>query len=83
MRKSLSSYRWFCWLLASGAQSTRRTASVHSRQQLSLRFQKIDAERIRAHVRYLSHDLLEGRGTGQRGATSQPNILPHSFRFTG
>jgi Zn-dependent M28 family amino/carboxypeptidase len=29
--------------------------------------QKIDPERIRAHVRFLSHDLLEGRGTGQRG----------------
>jgi Zn-dependent M28 family amino/carboxypeptidase len=29
--------------------------------------QKIDPERIRAHVRFLAHDLLEGRGTGQRG----------------
>src|SRR5438105_12986744 len=29
--------------------------------------QKIDPERIRAHVRFLSHDLLEGRGTGHRG----------------
>ena len=28
--------------------------------------QKINPERIRAHVRFLSHDLLEGRGTGQR-----------------
>jgi Zn-dependent M28 family amino/carboxypeptidase len=27
----------------------------------------IDPEHIRWHVRYLSHDLLEGRGTGQRG----------------
>ena len=27
----------------------------------------INPERIRAHVRFLSHDLLEGRGTGQRG----------------
>jgi Zn-dependent M28 family amino/carboxypeptidase len=29
--------------------------------------QNIDAERIRAHVKFLSSDLLEGRGTGQRG----------------
>jgi len=27
----------------------------------------INPEHIRWHVRYLSHDLLEGRGTGQRG----------------
>src|SRR6476620_10027589 len=27
----------------------------------------INPERIRAHVHFLSHDLLEGRGTGQRG----------------
>src|SRR5258708_39821575 len=27
----------------------------------------ISAERIRMHVRLLEHDLLEGRGTGQRG----------------
>jgi Zn-dependent M28 family amino/carboxypeptidase len=27
----------------------------------------IDAERIRAHVKFLADDLLEGRGTGQRG----------------
>ena len=29
--------------------------------------QSIDPERIRAHVRFLADDLLEGRGTGQRG----------------
>jgi len=27
----------------------------------------VDPERIRAHVKFLSDDLLEGRGTGQRG----------------
>src|SRR5262249_31554523 len=28
---------------------------------------EMNKENIRAHVRFLSHDLLEGRGTGQRG----------------
>ena len=28
----------------------------------------IDPERIRAHVKFLASDLLEGRGTGQRGS---------------
>jgi len=27
----------------------------------------IDPEKIRAHVKFLASDLLEGRGTGQRG----------------
>jgi len=30
--------------------------------------QSIDPEKIRAHVRFLSLDLLEGRGPGKRGA---------------
>jgi len=29
--------------------------------------QTISAERIKAHVRFLSSDLLEGRGVGARG----------------
>lgn len=32
----------------------------------------IDAERIRAHVRFLSDDLLEGRGPGLRAARNAP-----------
>jgi len=35
----------------------------------------IDAEKIRAHVRFLSLDLLEGRGPGQRGAGRPPAKL--------
>src|SRR6202044_4050989 len=27
----------------------------------------VDAQKIRAHVKFLASDLLEGRGTGQRG----------------
>jgi hypothetical protein len=41
--------------------------------------QTINPDHIRWHVRFLSHDLLEGRGTGQRGGTSPPNTLPRSL----
>ncbi len=41
--------------------------------------QKIDPERIRAHVRYLSHDLLEGRGTGQRGGDIAAEYIATQF----
>jgi Zn-dependent M28 family amino/carboxypeptidase len=46
---------------------TEPSASAHLPPAAIAAFQKIDPEHIRAHVRFLSHDLLEGRGTGQRG----------------
>src|SRR2546422_10003549 len=45
--------------------------------------QKIDPERIRAHVRFLSHDLLEGRGTGQRGGDIAAEYIATQFAEYG
>jgi Zn-dependent M28 family amino/carboxypeptidase len=45
--------------------------------------QKIDPERIRAHVRFLSHDLLEGRGTGQRGGDIAAEYFATQFALYG
>ncbi len=45
--------------------------------------QKIDPERIRAHVRFLSHDLLEGRGTGQRGGDIAAEYIATQFALYG
>ena len=45
--------------------------------------QKIDPEKIRAHVRFLSHDLLEGRGTGQRGGDIAAQYLATQFASYG
>jgi Zn-dependent M28 family amino/carboxypeptidase len=45
--------------------------------------QKIDPERIRAHVRFLSHDLLEGRGTGQRGGDIAAEYIATQFAIYG
>ena len=45
--------------------------------------QKIDPERIRAHVRFLSHDLLEGRGTGQRGGDIAAEYIATQFSLFG
>ena len=39
----------------------------------------IDAERIRAHVKFLADDLLEGRGTGTRGGDIAANYLATQF----
>src|SRR5438132_8422038 len=43
----------------------------------------INPERIRAHVRFLSHDLLEGRGTGQRGGDIAAEYIATHFALYG
>ena len=43
----------------------------------------IDAEHIRAHVRFLAHDLLEGRGTGQRGGDVAAEYIASQFALAG
>jgi len=45
--------------------------------------QKIDPERIRAHVRFLADDLLEGRGTGQRGGDIAAEYIATQFALDG
>ena len=43
----------------------------------------IDKERIRAHVKYLSSDELEGRGTGQRGGDIAADYIAKQFASYG
>ena len=43
----------------------------------------IDAERIRAQVRFLSDDLLEGRGTGARGGDIAARYIATQFALDG
>jgi Zn-dependent M28 family amino/carboxypeptidase len=45
--------------------------------------QTVNPERIRWHVRYLSHDLLEGRGTGQRGGDIAAEYIATQFAEYG
>jgi len=42
-----------------------------------------DSEKIRAHVKFLSSDLLEGRGTGQRGGDIAAEYLGTQFALYG
>jgi Zn-dependent M28 family amino/carboxypeptidase len=43
----------------------------------------INPEHIRWHVRFLSHDLLEGRGTGQRGGDIAAEYMATQFAEYG
>src|SRR5450759_3765791 len=43
----------------------------------------IDPQRIRAHVKFLASDLLEGRGTGQRGGDIAAEYISTMFASYG
>src|SRR5467141_1726141 len=43
----------------------------------------IDKERIREHVKYLSSDAMEGRGTGQRGGDLAADYIAKQFASYG
>ena len=45
--------------------------------------QSIRPENIETHVRFLSHDLLEGRGTGQRGGDIASEYIAAQFSLYG
>ena len=85
MRKKLLA----CFVIFSAAMAWpapypahRETPAGLSRVAISA-MQKIDPERIRAHVRFLSHDLLEGRGTGQRGGDIAAEYMATQFALDG
>jgi TonB family protein len=44
---------------------------------------KIDPEKIRAHVKYLASDALEGRGTGEKGGEMAAEYIAAQFKSFG
>src|SRR5215472_10926480 len=68
-------------LIALGARRNgpAQSASAHLPPAAIAALQKIDPEHIRAHVRFLSLDLLEGRGTGQRGGDIAAEYIATQF----
>ncbi len=61
----------------------RPTAGAHLPPAAIAALQKIDPLRIREHTRFLSHDLLEGRGTGQRGGDIAAEYIATQFALYG
>ena len=69
---------------APGAPAPSRDAvSVHLPSDAFAAMESIDPEHIRWHVRFLSHDLLEGRGTGQRGGDIAAEYIATQFAEYG
>jgi len=86
MRKFVAVVVSICIVTMLAAQSSRKSknaASAHLPAPAIAALQKIDPERIRAHVRFLSHDLLEGRGTGQRGGDIAGEYIATQFWLDG
>src|SRR6266851_3912400 len=71
----------FC--IAQAARKPNPPASAHLPGVAIAALEKIDPEHIRAHVRYLSLDLLEGRGTGQRGGDIAAEYIGTQFWMYG
>ncbi len=69
---------------AAGASKGAKSApSVRLPGPAFVALETITPDHIRWHVRYLSHDLLEGRGTGQRGGEIAAEYIATQFAEYG
>src|SRR3954465_12247187 len=66
-----------------GAGGGPKAPSVRLPGPAYVALETITPEHIRWHVRYLSHDLLEGRGTGQRGGDLAAEYIATQFWLNG
>src|ERR1700720_275036 len=91
MLKVISAFLVVCasqpgWAADGGAGSSKGARSAPSVRMPGPAFvalETITPEHIRWHVRYLSHDLLEGRGTGQRGGDIAAEYIATQFAEYG
>ena len=78
---------WTVSLLPAQGSSPQKKASYVAFPRLPApalsAIETIDPERIRQQVRFLSHDLLEGRGTGQRGGELAAEYIGTQFALYG
>jgi len=68
---------------AAGGAKGAKTPSVRLPGAAFTALETITPDHIRWHVRYLSHDLLEGRGTGQRGGDIAAEYIATQFAEYG
>jgi len=90
MLKAISAFLVVCASLlmwaegaAGGAKGAKSAPSVRLPGPAFVALETITPEHIRWHVRYLSHDLLEGRGTGQRGGDIAAEYIATQFAEYG
>jgi Zn-dependent M28 family amino/carboxypeptidase len=71
-------------VLAAGSQAASDPAAqLGFPQPVAAAMDGINPDRIRAHVRFLADDLLEGRGTGARGGDIAAHYIATQFALYG
>src|SRR4029077_6541660 len=65
------------------AQNTSHAGAPAANAAQQAAMNSIDAEKIRATVKYLSDDSLEGRGTGQKGGDKAADWIAAQFKSYG
>jgi Zn-dependent M28 family amino/carboxypeptidase len=89
MAKTISLYLALFLSVPAGAHGAAADARGSKTPSITLpgaayaALETINPEHIRWHVRYLSHDLLEGRGTGQRGGDIAAEYIATQFAEYG
>src|SRR5947209_8593476 len=82
MARIVSAFLVVCLSLPSWAEGAAggapKTPSVRLPGPAFVALETINPEHIRWHVRFLAHDLLEGRGTGQRGGLPEDRSEEHT-----
>ena len=71
------------WAEGGAGAGGSKTSSVRLPGVAFAALETINPDHIRWHVRYLSHDLLEGRGTGQRGGDMAAEYIATQFAEYG
>lgn len=77
MKKSALTSLFVLFALGCAFELSNRAAAQDSKPA------KMDPEKIRAHVKYLSNDALEGRGTGQKGGDEAADYIAAQFKSYG
>ena len=78
-----SLFAWADGAGAGGPKGAKSAPSVKLPGPAFVALETITPDHIRWHVRYLSHDLLEGRGTGQRGGDIAAEYIATQFAEYG
>ena len=80
---SLSCLSLLMWAEGGAGAKAVKAPSVKLPGPAFVALETITPDHIRWHVRYLSHDLLEGRGTGQRGGDIAAEYIATQFAEYG
>src|SRR5712692_498825 len=71
--------------MAPKASAAAKTSASHAGlpPAVAVAMNSVSGDRIREHIRFLSHDLLEGRGTGARGGDIAAQYIASQFALMG